>query len=222
VSKLIGSPPGYVGHEEGGQLTEKVKRNPYSVVLLDEIEKAHSDVHELFFQVFDKGWMEDAEGRYIDFKNTVILLTSNVGTELIVSMCKDPELMPEPEGIAKALREPLLKKFPAALLGRLVVIPYYPLSDAVLASIVRLQLGRIARRVTDHHKIPFTYDDEAVELIVSRCTEVESGGRMIDAILTNTVLPAISHEFLRKTMAGETLNGIRLAAANGSFEYRFD
>ena len=132
VSTLKGSPPGYVGYGEGGILTEAVRRRPYSVVLLDEIEKAHSDVHELFFQVFDKGWMEDGEGRYIDFKNTIILLTSNVGTELIVSMCKDPELMPEPEGIAKALREPLLKKFPAALLGRLVVIPYYPLSDAML------------------------------------------------------------------------------------------
>jgi len=137
-------------------------------------------------------------------------------------MCKDPELMPEPEGIAKALREPLLKKFPAALLGRLVVVPYYPLSDAILASIVRLQLGRIAKRVTDHHKIPFTFDDEAVKLIVSRCTEVESGGRMIDAILTNTVLPAISHEFLKRTIAGETMRGVRLAAANGSFDYRFD
>jgi type VI secretion system protein VasG len=222
VSTLKGSPPGYVGYGEGGILTEAVRRRPYSVVLLDEIEKAHSDVHELFFQVFDKGWMEDAEGRYIDFKNTVILLTSNVGTELIVSMCKDPELMPEPEGIAKALREPLLKKFPAALLGRLVVIPYYPLSDAILGSIVRLQLGRIAKRVTDHHKIPFTYDDDAVKLIVSRCTEVESGGRMIDAILTNTVLPAISHEFLKRTMAGEALKGVRLAATNGSFEYLFD
>jgi len=222
VSTLKGSPPGYVGYGEGGILTEAVRRRPYSVVLLDEIEKAHSDVHELFFQVFDKGWMEDAEGRYIDFKNTIILLTSNVGTDLIVSMCKDPELMPEPEGIAKALREPLLKKFPAALLGRLVVIPYYPLSDAVLASIVRLQLGRIAKRVTDHHKIPFTYDDNAVKLIVSRCSEVESGGRMIDAILTNTVLPAISHEFLKRTMAGETLRGVQLAAANGNFEYRFE
>jgi type VI secretion system protein VasG len=222
VSTLKGSPPGYVGYGEGGILTEAVRRRPYSVVLLDEIEKAHSDVHELFFQVFDKGWMEDAEGRYIDFKNTIILLTSNVGTDLIVSMCKDPELMPEPEGIATALREPLLKKFPAALLGRLVVIPYYPLSDAVLGSIVRLQLGRIAKRVTDHHKIPFTYEDEAVKLIVSRCTEVESGGRMIDAILTNTVLPAVSHEFLRRTMAGETLKGVQLAAANGDFEYRFD
>ena len=141
VSTLKGSPPGYVGYGEGGVLTEAVRRRPYSVVLLDEVEKAHSDVHELFFQVFDKGWMEDGEGRRIDFKNTIILLTSNVGTELIMSMCKDPELMPEPEGIAKGLREPLLKKFPAALLGRLVVIPYYPLSDAMLANIVRLQLG---------------------------------------------------------------------------------
>ena len=147
VSTLKGSPPGYVGYGEGGVLTEAVRRRPYSVVLLDEVEKAHSDVHELFFQVFDKGWMEDGEGRYIDFKNTIILLTSNVGTDLIMSMCKDPELMPEPEGIAKALREPLLKEFPAALLGRLVVIPYYPLSDAMLGNIVRLQLGRIAKRV---------------------------------------------------------------------------
>jgi type VI secretion system protein VasG len=222
VSTLKGSPPGYVGYGEGGILTEAVRRRPYSVVLLDEIEKAHSDVHELFFQVFDKGWMEDAEGRYIDFKNTIILLTSNVGTELIVSMCKDPELMPDAEGIAKALREPLLKKFPAALLGRLVVIPYYPLSDTMLSSIVRLQLGRIKQRVEEHHKIPFTYDEDAVKLIVSRCTEVESGGRMIDAILTNTVLPEISHEFLKRTMEGLTLKGVRLNASNGNFVYHFD
>jgi len=222
VSTLKGSPPGYVGYGEGGILTEAVRRRPYSVVLLDEIEKAHSDVHELFFQVFDKGWMEDAEGRYIDFKNTIILLTSNVGTELIVSMCKDPELMPDPEGIAKGLREPLLKKFPAALLGRLVVIPYYPLSDAMLSNIVRLQLGRIATRVQDHHKIPFAYNDDAVKLIVSRCTEVESGGRMIDSILTNTVLPEISHEFLKRTMEGMTLKGVRLSAVNGNFDYQFD
>jgi type VI secretion system protein VasG len=221
VSTLKGSPPGYVGYGEGGVLTEAVRRRPYSVVLLDEVEKAHSDVHELFFQVFDKGWMEDGEGRDIDFRNTIILLTSNVGTDLIMSMTRDPELMPEPDGIAKALREPLLKVFPAALLGRLVVIPYYPLSDAILANIVRLQLGRIARRVTEHHKIPFTYDDEAVTLIVSRCTEVESGGRMIDAILTNTVLPAISREFLTRTMAGSSLNGVRLAVANGDFDYQF-
>jgi type VI secretion system protein VasG len=222
VSTLKGSPPGYVGYGEGGVLTEAVRRRPYSVVLLDEVEKAHSDVHELFFQVFDKGWMEDGEGRRIDFKNTIILLTSNVGTDLIMGMCKDPELMPAPEGIAKALRDPLLKVFPAALLGRLVVIPYYPLSDAMLANIVRLQLGRISRRVTEHHGIPFTYDDEAVKLIVSRCTEVESGGRMIDAILTNTVLPAISREFLVRTMAGTALNGVRLAVAGADFDYRFE
>jgi type VI secretion system protein VasG len=222
VSTLKGSPPGYVGYGEGGVLTEAVRRRPYSVVLLDEVEKAHSDVHELFFQVFDKGWMEDGEGRRIDFRNTIIILTSNVGTDLIMGMCKDPELMPEPEGIAKGLREPLLKKFPAALLGRLVVIPYYPLSDAMLANIVRLQLGRIAKRVVEHHKIPFNYDDDAVKLIVGRCTEVESGGRMIDAILTNTVLPAISREFLTRTMAGSALNGVRLAVADGDFAYRFD
>src|SRR6187549_2660671 len=179
VSSLKGAPPGYVGYGEGGILTEAVRRRPYSVVLLDEVEKAHPDVHEIFFQVFDKGHMEDGEGREIDFKNCVILLTSNCGSDLIMNMCKDPELAPQPDGIAKALREPLLKTFPAALLGRLVVVPYYPLSDVMLASIVRLQLGRIAKRVSDHHKIPFTYDDQAVSLIVSRCTEVESGGRMI-------------------------------------------
>jgi type VI secretion system protein VasG len=222
VSTLKGSPPGYVGYGEGGVLTEAVRRRPYSVVLLDEVEKAHSDVHELFFQVFDKGWMEDGEGRRIDFKNTIILLTSNVGTDLIMNMCKDPELMPEPEGIAKGLRDPLLKVFPAALLGRLVTIPYYPLSDAMMANIVRLQLGRISKRVAEHHGIPFSYDDEAVKLIVSRCTEVESGGRMVDAILTNTVLPALSREFLLRTMAGASLGGVRLEVADGDFAYRFD
>jgi type VI secretion system protein VasG len=222
VSTLKGAPPGYVGYGEGGILTEAVRRRPYSVVLLDEVEKAHPDVHEIFFQVFDKGWMEDGEGRYIDFKNTIILLTSNVGTDLIMNLCKDPELMPAAEGIAKALREPLLKVFPAALLGRLVVIPYYPLGDRILANIVRLQLGRIAKRVAEHHKIPFGYDEEAVRLIVSRCTEVESGGRMIDAILTNTVLPAISREFLTRTMEGKTLTGVRLATAAGDFRYVFE
>jgi type VI secretion system protein VasG len=222
VSTLKGAPPGYVGYGEGGILTEAVRRRPYSVVLLDEIEKAHSDVHELFFQVFDKGWMEDGEGRHIDFKNTIILLTSNVGTDLIVSMCKDPELMPEPEGIAKALREPLLKVFPAALLGRLVVIPYYPLSDDMLSNIARLQLRRIEKRVYEHHKIPFTYDEEALKLIVSRCVEVESGGRMIDAILTNTVLPSISREFLSRTMVGEPLTRVHVSVADGDFRYQFN
>jgi type VI secretion system protein VasG len=221
VSTLKGSPPGYVGYGEGGILTEAVRRRPYSVVLLDEVEKAHSDVHEIFFQVFDKGWMEDGEGRRIDFKNTIILLTSNVGTDLIMNMCKDPELMPEAEGIAKALREPLLKQFPAALLGRLVVIPYYPLTDERLASIARLQLDRIAKRIAEHHEIPFSYDDDAVKLIVSRCVEVESGGRMIDAILTNTVLPDISREFLNRAVEGKELSKVRLGVADGTFTYDF-
>src|ERR1700686_2065880 len=153
VATLKGAPPGYVGYGEGGRLTEAVRRRPYSVVLLDEVEKAHPDVHEIFFQVFDKGVMEDGEGRMIDFKNTLILLTSNAGTDLIMSLCKDPELMPEPDEVAKALRTPLLKVFPPALLGRLIVIPYYPLSDAIMGKIIRLQLGRIAARIGEHHKV---------------------------------------------------------------------
>jgi type VI secretion system protein VasG len=222
VSSLKGAPPGYVGYGEGGILTEAVRRKPYSVVLLDEVEKAHPDVHEIFFQVFDKGQMEDGEGRFIDFKNTLILLTTNVGTDLIANMCKDPELMPEPEGLAKALREPLLKVFPPALLGRIVTIPYYPLSDAVMASIIRLQLGRIEKRVKNTHKIPFTYDDDVVKLIAERCTEVESGGRMIDAILTNSVLPSISREFLARTMEGRPVDRVHISVADGDFRYVFE
>ena len=222
VSTLKGAPPGYVGYGEGGVLTEAVRRRPYSVVLLDEVEKAHPDVHELFFQVFDKGWMEDGEGRGIDFKNTIILLTSNVGSELIMNMCRDPDLMPEPEGIAKALREPLLKTFPAALLGRLVVVPYYPLSDEMMGNIVRLQLGRIKKRVAQNHGIPFEYGDDVVELVVSRCTEAESGGRVIDSILTNTVLPRISLEYLSRLAAGQSLKQIRLEVKDGDFAYGFD
>jgi len=221
VSTLKGAPPGYVGYGEGGVLTEAVRRRPYSVVLLDEVEKAHADVHEIFFQVFDKGWMEDGEGRYIDFKNTIILLTSNVGSDLITGMCRDPELMPESDAIAKALREPLLKVFPAALLGRLVVIPYYPLSDEMLGNIVRLQLSRIRRRIAENHRIPFEYDDAAIKLIISRCTELESGGRMIDAILTNTVLPRISQEYLQRLSEGRPLTQVKLRADGGEFGYDF-
>jgi type VI secretion system protein VasG len=221
VSTLKGAPPGYVGYGEGGVLTEAVRRRPYSVVLLDEVEKAHPDVHEIFFQVFDKGWMEDGEGRYIDFKNTIILLTSNVGSELITAMCKDPELLPDPEALGRSLREPLLKVFPPALLGRLVVIPYYPLSDAVLANIVRLQLERIRKRVLANHKVPFEYDDTAVNLVVSRCTEGESGGRMIDAILTNTILPRISQEFLTRMVEGEPIARVKIAVRDQDFTYSF-
>ena len=222
VSTLKGAPPGYVGYGEGGVLTEAVRRRPYSVVLLDEVEKAHPDVHEIFFQVFDKGWMEDGEGRVIDFKNTLILLTTNAGTDMIMNLCKDPELMPEPEDIAKALREPLLKVFPPALLGRLVVIPYYPLSDEMICAITRLQLGRIKKRVMESHKVPFTYDDDVVKLIASRCTELESGGRMIDAILTNTLLPRISQEFLLRMMAGEAIERVHISVRDGEFWFSFE
>jgi type VI secretion system protein VasG len=221
VSTLKGAPPGYVGYGEGGVLTEAVRRKPYSVVLLDEVEKAHPDVHEMFFQVFDKGFMEDGEGRFIDFKNTLILLTTNAGTDLIAGLCKDPDLMPDPEGMAKALREPLLKIFPPALLGRLVAIPYYPLSDEMLGEIVKLQLNRIKKRVEARYKIPFEYSDEVVKLVVSRCTESESGGRMIDAILTNTMLPDISREFLTRMMEGQAIERVLVGVGHGAFTYEF-
>ena len=221
VSTLKGAPPGYVGYGEGGVLTEAVRRKPYSVVLLDEVEKAHPDVHEIFFQVFDKGVMEDGEGRQIDFKNTLILLTTNAGTDLIASLCKDPELMPDHEGMAKALREPLLKIFPPALLGRLVTIPYYPLSEQMLGEIVKLQLGRIKKRIEARYKIPFEYNDDVVKLVVSRCTESESGGRMIDAILTNTMLPDVSREFLNRMIAGVPVTGVRVGTGEAGFSYAF-
>jgi type VI secretion system protein VasG len=221
VSTLKGAPPGYVGYGEGGVLTEAVRRRPYSVVLLDEIEKAHSDVHEIFFQVFDKGWMEDGEGRYIDFKNTIIILTSNVGTDTIATLCRDPDLMPATDAITKALREPLLKVFPPALLGRVITVPYLPLSNSVLASIVELQLKRIQKRVRENHDAAFDYDEKAVQLVIDRCTETESGGRMIDAILTNTVLPKISAEYLQRIVNGSTLKSIKISVANGEFAYEF-
>ena len=221
VSTLKGAPPGYVGYGEGGILTEAVRRRPYSVVLLDEVEKAHPDVHEIFFQVFDKGMMEDGEGRLIDFKNTIILLTTNVGSDLITNMCKDPEMMPSPEGVAKALRQPLLKVFPAALLGRLVVIPYYPLSDAMLRSIIRLQLSRIQQRVGANRAITFGYDDSVVDLIASRCTELESGGRMVDAILTQTLLPEISREILGRLLEGGTTEKVEVTVKDAAFQYSY-
>ncbi|HUS92313.1 MAG TPA: type VI secretion system ATPase TssH [Phycisphaerae bacterium] len=222
VSTLKGAPPGYVGYGEGGVLTEAVRRRPYSIVLLDEVEKAHPDVHEIFFQVFDKGHMEDGEGRDIDFKNTIILLTSNVASDLIMDMCKDPDLMPMPEGIAKAMREPLLKVFPAALLGRLVVVPFYPISDEVLRKITVLQIGRIAKRLAENHRIPFEYDQAVIDLISSRCTEVESGARMVDAILTHTMLPTISTEFLHRLVEGKEIKKVQVGVADGEFTYAFE
>jgi len=222
VSTLKGAPPGYVGYGDGGVLTEAVRRKPYSVVLLDEIEKAHPDIHELFFQVFDKGWMEDGEGRVIDFKHTLILLTTNVGTETISRLCSGPDVLPDPESIGKSLRRPLLEVFPPALLGRVVVIPYYPLSDAMLGSIIRLQLGRIEKRLRDNHNVPFSFDEDVVGLIASRCTELESGGRMIDAILTNSVLPTISREFLGRMMRSESIGQVHVSVRDGEFYYEFD
>lgn len=222
VSTLKGAPPGYVGYGEGGVLTEAVRRRPYSVVLLDEVEKAHPDVHEIFFQVFDKGWMEDGEGRYIDFKNTVIILTSNVGTERIMDVCKDPELMPDAEGLTAVLRDPLLQVFPAALLGRLAVVPYFPLSDEMLAKIVALQLTRIEKRLSEHHGIEFIPTADAVQLIVDRCTEVESGGRMVDAILNSSVLPKVSARILESAMCGEVIKRLSLSVENSEFVFNYE
>ncbi len=222
VSTLKGAPPGYVGYGEGGVLTEAVRRKPYSVVLLDEVEKAHPDVHEIFFQVFDKGFMEDGEGRFIDFKNTLIILTTNAGTELIAKMCADPDLAPDAQALGKALREPLLKVFPPALLGRLVTIPYFPLSDRMLRSIAKLQLARVEKRVKSRYDIPFEVSDDVLELVVSRCTESESGGRMIDAILTNTLLPDLSRSFLERMLEGRAVKGVRVGVKDGAFDYTFD
>ncbi len=222
VSTLKGAPPGYVGYGEGGVLTEAVRRRPYSVVLLDEIEKAHSDVHELFFQVFDKGRMEDGEGRQIDFRNTVIILTSNVGTDLVMSLCSDPDLPVDADSIATALRKPLLEVFPPALLGRLIVVPYYPLSQETLASIVRLQLRRIQKRIAASHGASFDYDDSVVELVIKRCNSADAGGRMIDAILTNSVLPTISRRHLEGLIVGQGLQRIVLKAEADDFAYEFE
>ena len=221
VSTLKGAPPGYVGYGEGGVLTEAVRRRPYSVVLLDEIEKAHADVHEMFFQVFDKGWMEDGEGRYIDFKNTVIILTSNVGSELIAGLCNDPDLIPSPEALAKAVRQPLLDKFPAALLGRLTVVPYYPISDAMLEQIIGLQLRRIQTRIQANHGAQFQFDESAVQLIRERCSEVESGARMIDAMLTQNLLPRMAIEFLQASVDAKTISRIDVSAADNDFVIRY-
>ncbi|RSZ42705.1 MULTISPECIES: type VI secretion system ATPase TssH [unclassified Variovorax] len=222
VSTLKGAPPGYVGYGEGGILTEAVRRRPYSVVLLDEVEKAHPDVHEIFFQVFDKGWMEDGEGRMIDFKNTIILLTTNAGSELVMSMCRDPELLPEPNSLADALKAPLMKVFPPALLGRIVTIPYYPLSPEMMKKIVRLQLGRIKKRVETNHGVPFEYSEAVVEQVVARCQDPESGGRVIDAILTNTVLPTISVEYLQRLASGGEIRRVALDVKDADFTYAFD
>ncbi|USI74906.1 type VI secretion system ATPase TssH [Sphingomonas morindae] len=222
VSTLKGAPAGYVGYGQGGVLTEAVRRRPYSVVLLDEIEKAHPDVHEMFFQVFDKGYMEDAEGRFIDFRNTLILLTSNAGTERIAALCAEEETRPDPEALADALRPDLLALFPPALLGRLIVLPYQPLSEPVLRAIVRLQLDRIVARVAETRGATLVYDEAVVALIVARCRELASGGRMIDAILTTGLLPDISTAILERQAAGRRVTAIAIGVDGDAFVYRYE
>ncbi len=220
VSSLKGSPPGYVGYGEGGVLTEAVRRKPYSVVLLDEVEKAHPDVMELFFQVFDKGMLEDGEGREIDFKNTVILLTSNVGTDTVMKLCADPDTRPDSHGLAEALRPDLLKVFPPALLGRMIVVPYYPITDDVMKQIIRLQLSRIAQRMRENHKAQFSYTDALVESVAGRCREVESGARNVDHILTRTLLPEMSEAFLTRMANGEAISKVHVTVDDkGAFQY---
>jgi type VI secretion system protein VasG len=218
VSTLKGAPPGYVGYGEGGRLTEAVRRRPYSVVLLDEIEKAHPDVHEIFFQVFDKGVMEDGMGRRIDFKNTLILLTTNVGTEVIMRAAAGPT-RPDPEGLAQQMRPSLLEVFPPALIGRIVAVPYYPLSAEVLAGIVKLQIGRIGRRIEENHRAKFTADKTAIDQIVSMCNDPDSGGRVIDNIITNTILPALSRDILKRSLAREEIREAKVSAVDGAFVY---
>ncbi|MGI8988144.1 MAG: type VI secretion system ATPase TssH [Chthoniobacterales bacterium] len=215
VSTLKGSPPGYVGYGEGGVLTEAVRRRPYSVVLLDEVEKAHPDVLELFFQVFDKGQMEDGEGRRIDFKNTIIILTSNAGTDTLMKLCADPETMPASAGLVKALKPELDKVFKPAFLGRLVTVPYFPIRDEALKTIIVLKLGKIQRRLHESHRIGLVYDDALVQEVAKRCTEVESGARNVDNILTNTLLPEISRQILGRIAEGLKPESIHVSVGEG-------
>ena len=228
VSGLKGSPPGYVGYGEGGVLTEAVRRRPYSVVLLDEVEKAHPDVLELFFQVFDKGMLEDGEGREIDFKNTIILLTSNVGTDTILQLCRDAANLPTPEELIEAVWPDLLAAtterggqiFKQAFLGRLIVVPYYPISDEIMRRIIKLQLGRVAQRIRENHNAVFTYSDDLIECISGRCKEVQTGARNVDHILTRSVLPEISQEVLGRMAQAQSITKVHVSVGDdGEFRY---
>ncbi len=220
VSTLKGSPPGYVGYGEGGVLTEAVRRRPYSVVLLDEVEKAHPDVLEIFFQVFDKGNMEDGEGRQIDFKNNIIILTTNACTDQMMKLVADPETAPSPKALIDALKPDLNKIFKPAFLGRLVLIPYYPVRDEALKQIIRLKLGKIQRRILENHKVKLTYDDAFLNEVAGRCTEVESGARNVDNILTNSLLPDISRKILGGMAEGEKMTALHVGIGeDGTFLY---
>ncbi|MCD4804124.1 MAG: type VI secretion system ATPase TssH [Desulfobacterales bacterium] len=217
VSGLKGSPPGYVGYGEGGVLTEAVRRRPYSVVLLDEVEKAHPDVMELFYQVFDKGMLEDGEGRRIDFKNTLIILTSNLGTDMIMKVCADEETMPDAPALTEMLRPELLKRFKPAFLGRLKVVPFFPITDKNMRLIVKLKLDRIAKRMLENRNVTFKYDEELIESIGNRCTEVDSGARNVDHILTNTLLPEMSKELLSRMATGEQIKEVKVSLGAEGF-----
>jgi type VI secretion system protein VasG len=220
VSTLKGSPPGYVGYGEGGVLTEAVRRRPYSVVLLDEVEKAHPDVLELFFQVFDKGMMEDGEGREIDFKNTIILLTTNAATDTITKLCADPETTPSQAALVKTIKPELNKIFKPAFLGRMVIVPYYPIRDEALKLIIQLKLGKIKRRLMENHRIELLYDSALIDAVASRCTEVESGARNVDNVLTNSMLPDVARLLLTRMAEGQKTASLRVAVGpDGSFVY---
>ncbi len=206
-----------MGYGEGGVLTEAVRKRPYSVVLLDEVEKAHPDVMELFFQVFDKGTLEDGEGRKIDFKNTLIILTSNLGTDVIARACADEETTPDWEPLTEMIRPELLKHFKPAFLGRLKVVPYYPITDKNMRLIVRLKLNKIAKRMAENRKVAFTYDDNLVDAVASRCTEVESGARNVDHILSKTLLPEMSKELLSRMIGGHEINEVKATVGTEGF-----
>ena len=222
VSTLKGAPPGYVGYGEGGVLTEAVRRKPYSVVLLDEVEKAHKDVHELFFQVFDKGQMEDGEGRLINFRNTIIILTTNAGDNEIMEMCKDENNMPDVDSLEKAARPAMYKVFPAALIGRMSIVPYYPLSHKNLNMIIDLKLNKIVKRVQENYGAEFTYTQAVRDEIIGRCNNIASGARMIDAIISNDLLPQISTQFLEKTMNNRKIVSVEADCMDGKFIYNFE
>jgi type VI secretion system protein VasG len=223
VSLLMGSPPGYVGYGEGGILTEAVRRRPYSVILLDEMEKAHPGVQDVFFQVFDKGNMKDGEGRDIDFKNTVLIMTSNAGTDLIDKLFADPETAPDAAGLADALRPELMKYFKPAFLGRVTIVPYFPLSEDVIKQIVKLQLNKIAKRVKDAYRAEFTYDPVLVETIAARCKESSSGARNVENILSRTLLPELSTEVLGCLAEGTKISRISVGIdQDGSFRYELN
>lgn len=221
VSSLKGAPPGYVGYGEGGVLTEAVRRKPYSVVLLDEVEKAHPDVHELFFQVFDKGWMEDGEGRRIDFRNTLIILTTNCGTETLMDRCREGQLRPPVHDLLQAIQPDLLQVFPPAFLGRVQVVPFYPLSELFLGQLVTLQLNKVAQRLQTQHQIKMTWDSEVIQFVVSRCNNADSGGRMVATIINQCVLPPLSRYVLDQLMSGRMAQAVELRIADHQVQFEW-